>query len=301
VTKGDSRKTKRAQAARERAREAHAKLVVQRHGDPRYVQQTHTATGRTIHLRPEDVAMLREQHDAFVAKFGREPGPDDPLFFDATKDVPTPFDEEAGFAEIREAVLAAGVDPAYIDAWHEVGYLITEDNQHLFSAHEVEAYFDAVERARAHAAEARDEEPGDDDDVSVVNLTEERVAAARAGVLDRLMLDEMHAIAAAREALGRQLGTVINMTTEAGQTMADVDIVCVGVYEPDDAEPPNQHIEDVALALREESLNWLEGKRLDYVDSERMPKLADFVALSDDEQLMAWVAAQMTIPPTEDP
>jgi hypothetical protein len=45
MTKGESRKTKRAQAARERAREAHVKLVVEREGDPRFVQQTSGSRG----------------------------------------------------------------------------------------------------------------------------------------------------------------------------------------------------------------------------------------------------------------
>jgi hypothetical protein len=34
---------------------------------------------------------LLEQRKAFVEKFGREPGPGDPVFFDPDKDVPTPI------------------------------------------------------------------------------------------------------------------------------------------------------------------------------------------------------------------
>ena len=54
------------------------------------------------------------------------------------------------------AAVTAGFDPAYVRAWQEVGYIVTEDNQHLFSAAEVRAYLDAVDR---HAGEDADRGP----------------------------------------------------------------------------------------------------------------------------------------------
>lgn len=164
MAKKPSRKTRRTQAARERAREAHVRVTLQRQGDPRYVQQTRTETGRVVHLRPSDIDALRRQQELFVEKFGREPGPDDPVFFDPTKDEPTEMDPEAAFPEIRAAAVKAGVDPAFIDAWAEVGYIVTDANQHLFSAHEVEAYEDAVERAQdRNVARGGDADPFADD------------------------------------------------------------------------------------------------------------------------------------------
>jgi GNAT superfamily N-acetyltransferase len=47
---------------------------------------------------------------------------------------------------LRQSVADTGLDPAYISAWQEVGYLVTDVNRHLFSAEEVQAYLDAVER-----------------------------------------------------------------------------------------------------------------------------------------------------------
>jgi len=39
-------------------------------------------------------SILQEQRRAFMEKFGREPGPADPVFFDPTCDTPTPLTEE---------------------------------------------------------------------------------------------------------------------------------------------------------------------------------------------------------------
>jgi hypothetical protein len=112
-----------------------------------------------------------------------------------------------------------------------------------------------------------------------------------------LALSNEHAIAAARDALARQLGSIITMTTEDGEPMADVDIVRIGIYQPDeDDDPAAEHVENVASTLREESLDWLEGARRDDVEAERMPALADFVALCDDAHLIDWVRIQMAPP-----
>lgn len=147
MSKKESRKVKRSRAAKARAREEHTRLVIQRQGDPAYVQQTRTDTGRTIHLRPEEVEMMRAQRNRFIEKLGREPGPDDLVFFDDKADEPTEIDAADMFAHARKAAVQAGIDLGFIDAWEELGYIVTEANQHMFTAHEVEAFGEAVERA----------------------------------------------------------------------------------------------------------------------------------------------------------
>ncbi|GAA4734340.1 hypothetical protein [Phytohabitans rumicis] len=141
--------------AREAAdREAHAQLVVQRSGDPRYAQRIRQPDGQTVLTWGEaDAPRMREalaaQLAAFQEKFGREPGPTDPLFFDPDADEPMPMGQrqwDEGLARVAEAAEAAGVDAAYIHAWREVGYMVTDVNQHLFSAAEVKTYLDAVAR-----------------------------------------------------------------------------------------------------------------------------------------------------------
>lgn len=55
-------------------------------------------------------AMIRQQLESFKEKFGREPGPDDPLFFDPDCDVPIPLSELKLRKELSEAARKAGLD-----------------------------------------------------------------------------------------------------------------------------------------------------------------------------------------------
>jgi hypothetical protein len=47
---------------------------------------------------------------------------------------------------LRQAGRETGVNPALIEAWCELGYVVTEDNRHLFSAGDVAAWETAVRR-----------------------------------------------------------------------------------------------------------------------------------------------------------
>ncbi|MEU3713750.1 hypothetical protein [Streptomyces catenulae] len=94
---------------------------------------------------------LREQREFFIEKFGREPNPDDPVFFDPEADEPTPL-TKAHFDEVmlKMAGHAAelGIDPALIHASREVGYMVTEENKSAFTMAEVIAFTKAVKRNR---------------------------------------------------------------------------------------------------------------------------------------------------------
>jgi len=158
MAKKKSQKTKRAVAARARAREEHTRMMIARQGDLAFTQQTRTATGRTIQLTPEasdDMrSALERQRAAFVEHFGREPAPGDPIFFDRAAATPAFQREEDAIAEIgrmaeahREELGPKGM--AIMAVWQELGYLVTSENAHLFTAHEVEAFSDAMTRARA--------------------------------------------------------------------------------------------------------------------------------------------------------
>ena len=61
-------------------------------------------------LSREAHASLKKQHEAFKEKFGREPGSDDPLFFDPDYDVPTPLADSKLRRELTKAVRKAGLD-----------------------------------------------------------------------------------------------------------------------------------------------------------------------------------------------
>jgi len=50
-------------------------------------------------------SILQEQRRAFIEKFGREPGPSDPVFFDPRFDKPTPLTEDSLEDLYQEAIL----------------------------------------------------------------------------------------------------------------------------------------------------------------------------------------------------
>src|SRR5690348_9888466 len=77
-------------------------------------------------MNPEMQAALQEQIQPFRHKFGREPGPEDPVFFDPDSDTPQPYSAasmEKIAQEINRAMGAAGIDPAIIYATQKTGRL----------------------------------------------------------------------------------------------------------------------------------------------------------------------------------
>ena len=69
-----------------------------------------------VQMTPRVHQALLEQRKAFIEKFGREPGPADPVFFDPDKDVPTPIDPARFDADLEKAIRDAGIDPAKAEA-----------------------------------------------------------------------------------------------------------------------------------------------------------------------------------------
>ena len=101
---------------------------------------------KTIRLNQEAMAALSEQKQRFVAKFGREPGPGDPVFFDPTKDVPSPMSIEQqrqGETEIAEALKEVGIAPAFIYAYMKTGLMPTKQNLQFLSKAEKKEFSDA--------------------------------------------------------------------------------------------------------------------------------------------------------------
>ena len=73
--------------------------------------------------RDELAAMLAVQRAKFAAKFGREPTPEDPIFFD--------LDEDKLREDTANAMRAAGIQPALIYAYEETGLIVTQENRRL--------------------------------------------------------------------------------------------------------------------------------------------------------------------------
>ena len=83
---------------------------------------------REVPLTPDAHEALLQQREAFIEKFGREPGPDDPVFFDPDADTPEPLDLEGYEKDLADAMVAAGIDPRLIYASRKTGLLVTEEN-----------------------------------------------------------------------------------------------------------------------------------------------------------------------------
>jgi integrase len=83
---------------------------------------------KTVPIDPELAEELKAQREAFVKKFGREPGPGDPLLFDPDSDTPRPLE----YTAIRDAMVGgmvrAGIDARLIHAFRRTGFLVTEQN-----------------------------------------------------------------------------------------------------------------------------------------------------------------------------
>jgi hypothetical protein len=89
-------------------------------------------------IGPELGEILQRQREKFIARYGREPGPDDPIFFDA------PSDEEYD-AAVTKAMEQTGVAPAVIYAFRKTGRLITAENAKFVPAAALEAWRHATD------------------------------------------------------------------------------------------------------------------------------------------------------------
>ena len=65
---------------------------------------------RNIKVSPETIAIFQVQLELFRKKFSRDPGPEDPVFFDPACDVPTPILKAQLKEALRKACEKSGVD-----------------------------------------------------------------------------------------------------------------------------------------------------------------------------------------------
>lgn len=97
---------------------------------------------------PSDILVgMTEHRQAFVERFGREPAMGDPLFWDPEvppEQGPVQMDEQQVTDTIASAMMATGVDPAYIHAFRVTGLLPTGANQHLMDPDDIDAFSAAV-------------------------------------------------------------------------------------------------------------------------------------------------------------
>ena len=65
---------------------------------------------RVIKMNAETENILKRQLEKFRQRFGREPGPTDPVFFDPASDTPRAITEDQMMTGLRDAAVKAGID-----------------------------------------------------------------------------------------------------------------------------------------------------------------------------------------------
>ena len=86
--------------------------------------QVITRDSKVIRVDPDQAAALEAQVRRFEEKFGRPPGPDDPLFFDPDAGEPQPVSLTGLETETVGMLEAAGICPAWIYAYQHTGGML---------------------------------------------------------------------------------------------------------------------------------------------------------------------------------
>jgi len=101
---------------------------------------------RIIKITPELQRCLDAQEQAFIAKFGREPEPNDPILFDpdGPNDAPRAISEEALELMLTKAMLTAGTSDHLIYAWIKTGRMLTAETYRQLSPEEQIEWDDTI-------------------------------------------------------------------------------------------------------------------------------------------------------------
>jgi hypothetical protein len=113
--------------------------------------QVVTRDSKVIRLDRDGAAMLEAQCRRFEEKFGRPPGPGDPLFFDPGADEPRPVSLPHLETATVGMLEAAGISPAWIYAYQHTGGLLPRPDGSFASERDQAEWDDAVGRhAKLH-------------------------------------------------------------------------------------------------------------------------------------------------------
>ena len=95
-------------------------------------------------MSPEVQRAMEDQFRRFRVKFGRDPGPDDPVFFDPDADTPQELDRDRVDSEIVGAMVKAGIEPEKVYAYRKTGLIVTEQNWDLLSEEQQQEWEAAI-------------------------------------------------------------------------------------------------------------------------------------------------------------
>jgi len=128
-----------------------------------------TLPAGVMQMTPEVHDALLRQREAFRTKFGRDPGPNDPVFFDPSKDKPTPIDMEA---DVLVAMSKANLPPEFAYAYKKTGLLGLREDKSRWPADRIREWDAAVDEYRAiEAASKQPDRPSKEEwDTSIPEL-----------------------------------------------------------------------------------------------------------------------------------
>jgi hypothetical protein len=98
---------------------------------------------------------MRVHHAAFVQKFGREPGPDDPLFFDPNANTPQPIKPQEIYKSTLGVMSTSGMRPEIIYAFEKTGRIVTRENMKFLTKAELAEWDSAIAEYHEQVKEAR--------------------------------------------------------------------------------------------------------------------------------------------------
>jgi hypothetical protein len=108
-----------------------------------------TRPRKVIPLGPEAVAALKDLREAFIRRFGRPPGPGDPLFVDPEAGTPRPIPLRRAHQDIRKLLARSGAPPEVIYAFEKTGRIVTEQNKRFLTRAEVREWDAAIREFKA--------------------------------------------------------------------------------------------------------------------------------------------------------
>jgi hypothetical protein len=116
------------------------------------------ASTRMVKLAPEAMAAIEGQLERFREKFGRDPAPNDPIWFDPDADEPVQMSSVRMQADILEALGKAGAPPEFAYAYRKTGLLSLGGDMSRWPKDHVEEWEAAI--AEYHLIEKARQEGG---------------------------------------------------------------------------------------------------------------------------------------------
>lgn len=108
---------------------------------------------KAVHLKAEAVDALQALSRAlFRRKFGREPGPDDPVVFDPDAETPQRASQEKHQQLLAKMGEAAGLPSHFVYAMEQTGFIVTEHNIMIMPKEKIEMWERAIDEYLRRAA-----------------------------------------------------------------------------------------------------------------------------------------------------